>query len=70
MDSKPHNALSHVDLLRIIESEYCNPHTSVGFRNRLVFTLGLCLGGRTTSLSLIKVNQLEKQNVRGKMVWM
>ena len=70
MVSKPHNILSHADLLRIFESEYCNPHTSVGFRNRLVFTLGLCLGDRTTSLWLIKVNQLEKQNVRGKMAWM
>ena len=69
MITKMHNTLSNSDILRIFRSVHCDPHTSFGFCNLMVLTLGLCLGGQTTSMWLIKLNKLVRQNVCCTSAW-
>ena len=63
---KSHNVLTIGDIEIIFNSEYCNPTNATGFRNRLIFAVGLALGSRPTELWLLDVAQFkrEKVNVR------
>ena len=48
---------------------HCDAHTSIGFRNLMVLALGLCPGAQTSSIWLIKLNQLIRRNVRCTSAW-
>lgn len=60
-----HNVLTVVDIEVILESEHCNPDNSEGFRNRLIFGVGLSLGARPTELWGIEMRQIRKEKVNG-----
>ena len=49
---KPHNTLSNSDVLAISRSEFCNPCTPKGLRNRLVFALGICIGAQHVHVAI------------------
>ena len=69
MITKMHNTLSNSDILRIFRSVHCDPHTSIGFCNLMVLTLGLCPGGQTASMWLIKLNELVRKSVCCTYAW-
>ena len=43
-----------------------NPNSSTGYRNRLIFGVGLVIGTRPTELWLLDVSQFKFENVNGK----
>ncbi len=62
-----HNVLTIEDIRVLISSEFCNKNNSDGFRNRLIFSICLAIGARTTELSLLECSQFQHQNVNGKL---
>ncbi len=57
---KSHNSLSLDDVRKIMSSPMTSTKSSIGFMRRLVFSLGITLGARTTALTEITVDQFKK----------
>ena len=64
--TKSHNILSIEDVKSIFESEYCNKQNAEGFRNRLIFSVGLAIGARTTELWMLEVSQFKLEVIDSK----
>ena len=54
------------DIRNIFASEHCNPANAEGYRNRLIFGVGLAIGARPTELCMMKVSQFKREEVNGK----
>ena len=48
--TRSHNILTVDDIEKIFSSEHCNATPAEGFRNKLVFAVGIALGARTTEV--------------------
>ena len=60
-----HNTLSLNDVQVLFTNFNKVSNTGLGYRDRLVFSVGLATGLRTTALHTLRTNQLRKENVRG-----
>lgn len=68
--TKSHNILTTDDIETIFDTEYCNPSTATVFRGRLVFSVCLASGARTTELRLIEKEQFKHEVVNYKAALM
>ena len=66
---KSHNVLTVSDIHTIFKSEYCNQRHAEGYRNRLVFAVGLGLGIRTSELHGLLVRELKRETFNGINAW-
>ena len=62
---RPHNVLCVEDVALILDSEHCNPLNADGYRNRLLFIVGLSIGARTSELHMLKCTQFKRDKVDG-----
>ena len=63
--TKSHNVLTISDIQTIFSSEFSNPRNAEGYRNRLVFAVGIGLDIRTSELHGLKVTELKQEDVDG-----
>ena len=61
-----HNVLTIDDIRTSFASELCNPGNAEGYRNRLVFAVGLAIGAHPTKLCLMEITQLKEEILNGK----
>lgn len=64
--TKSHNVLTVDDVKQIFASDYCAPTTATGYRNRLIFAVGLAIGTRPTELWRLELRQFKQEVVDGK----
>ena len=67
--TKIHNILTLDNVRNIFESEHSIEREANGFRNRLVFAIGLALGGRPTELCYMDASQFKLEKFNGKDSW-
>lgn len=67
--TKSHNILTIDNVKEIFDSEFCNPSNATGFRNRLIFAVGLAIGARPTELCLLWMDQFTHEDRDGQKSW-
>ena len=59
--TRSHNVLTIEEIGSIFHSEYRNPMNSTGYRNRLIFAVGLAIGKRPTKLWLLHLSKFKSE---------
>lgn len=68
MTVKHHNTLPRSDLIKLYDHPICDSTTSLGYINRLVLSMAICLGIRPTSMHELSLSQFRDVQIESETV--